>query len=167
MDLERFHSQYRELHAELLARPFPVVSGQVMVAHRAILFTRAEAPGHRTAVAALASHPDVVATPAEHGFQLLRFGKVELRIERHTEFTTFLVIAPQTGVPFAASAIDHLPAGWLDSIPGRTLAAVEIASEQVPVEEAGTAKTMERVSELFSMERLVGGWVLMVQVNSS
>ncbi len=52
--LERFHSQYRELHAELLARPFPVVSGHVMVAHRAILFTAEEAEGHRAAIAALA-----------------------------------------------------------------------------------------------------------------
>ena len=65
-------------------------------------------------------------------------GAVELRIERHNEFTAFTVLAPQAGVPFAESAADQLPAGWLDSIPGRILAAVEIASEQVPTEDAGT-----------------------------
>jgi uncharacterized membrane-anchored protein len=158
--LGRFDSQYGELHAELLARPFPVVSGQVMVAHRAIQFTASEAAGHRAAVAVLATHPGVVATPVEHGFQLLQLGKVDLRIERHTEFTTFTIIAPQTDAPFAESAADHLPAGWLDSIPGRILAAVEIASEQVPDEDAGAAKTMERVSEHFARGRLVGGWVV-------
>lgn len=157
---ERFHSQYRELHAELLARPFPVVLGQVMVAYRAILFTPAEAADHRAVVAALATHPGVVASPAEHGFQLLRVGTVDLRIERHTEFTSFMAIAPQNGGPFANSAMDHFPAGWLDAIPGRILAAVEIATEQVAVEDAGTAKTMERVSELFGRDRLVGAWVV-------
>ena len=157
---ERFHSQYRGLHAELLARPFPVVSGQVMVAHRALFFTPAEATNHRAAVAALANTPGVVSTPAEHGFQLLHFGAVDLRIERHNEFTTFTVLAPQTGEPFAESAIDHLPAGWLDTIPGRILAAVEIASEPVPPDDAVSGKTMERVLALFTRERLVGGWVV-------
>lgn len=159
-DMERFHPQYRELHAELLARSFPVVAGQVMVAHRAILFTPGEAAAHRVAVAALADFPGVVATQEEQGFQLLRLGAVDLRIERHTEFTTFTAFAPQEGAPFAASAIDLLPEGWLDAIPGKILAAVEIASELVPAGEAGTAKTMERVLDCFGQERLVGGWVV-------
>ena len=157
---ECFHSQYRELHAELLARPFPLVSGQVMVAHRVILFTPAEEAAHRAALAALAAYPDVAAKPAEHGFQLLQLGKADLRIERHTEFTTLTVLAPQAGAPFAESAIDFLPAGWFKTVPGRILAAVEIASEQVSAQDAGGSKTMERVSELFSQERLVGGWIV-------
>ncbi|MES2659663.1 MAG: DUF3422 domain-containing protein [Verrucomicrobiota bacterium] len=159
-DPERFHPQYRELHAELLARPFPVVSGQVMVSHRAILFTPGEATAHRAAVTALADFPEVVATPEEQGFQLLRLGEVELRIERHTEFTTFTVFAPQAGMPFAESAMDQLPEGWLDAIPGRILAAVEIASELIAPADAGTTATMERVLEYFDNERLVGGWVV-------
>lgn len=131
-----------------------------MVSHRAILFTPAEAAEHRAAVAALADFPEVVATPEEQGFQLLRLGAVELRIERHTEFTTFTVFSPQVGMPFAESAMNLLPEGWLDAIPGRILAAVEIASELVAVADAGTAATMERVLELFDQERLVGGWVV-------
>jgi uncharacterized membrane-anchored protein len=145
--LDPFHPQYRELHAELLARPFPVVSGQVMVSHRAILFTPAEASAHRAAVAALAGSSSASAEPEENGFQILRVGAVELRIERHTEFTSFTVFAQQAGAPFAASAIEQIPAGWLESIPGR-------------IEEAGTAKTMERVSECFAQQRLVGGWIV-------
>ncbi|MES2439052.1 MAG: DUF3422 domain-containing protein [Verrucomicrobiota bacterium] len=160
VDPEHFHPQYPTLHAELLARPFPVVSGQVMVSHRAVLFTPGEAAAHRAAVAALAVFPDVVATPEEQGFQLLRLGTVELRIERHTEFTTFTVFAPQAGIPFADSAMDQLPDGWLDSIPGRILAVVEIASELIAPVDAGTAKTMERVLDHFDQERLVGGWVV-------
>ena len=159
--LQRVHSQYRELHSELLARPFPVVSGHVMVAHRVIVFTPEEAADHQAAIAALAVHAGVTAAPEDQRFQRLELGaSVELRIERHTEFTAFTVYAPQTGVPFAESAFDLLPTGCLDAIPGRILAAVEIASEQVPVEDSGTAKTMERVLEHFAHERLVGGWVV-------
>lgn len=154
-----FHSQYRELHAELLARPFPTVSGLVMLAHRAVHFAPGEAAQHHAAVDALTAFPGVTATPQQHGYQLLQLGAADLRIERHNEFTTFTVLAPQSGAPFHESAADHLPAGWLEAIPGRVLAAVEIASEEVPPEDAATTKTMERVAEQFSMERLVGSWV--------
>ena len=155
-----FLPQYRELHAELLARPFPVVHGQVMVAHRTILVAPEEASAHRTAVAALAGAPGVTATPEEHGFQILRIGSVDLRIERHKEFTSFTALAPQSGAPFVESALDYLPPGYLDAIPGQILAAVEIASEQIPLEAAGTPKTMEKAMEYFGQERLVGGYVV-------
>src|SRR3954447_4797995 len=105
-----------------------------MVSHRAILFTPAEAAEHRAAVAALAAFPEVTAPPDALGFQLLRLGATELRIERHTEFTTFTAFAPQAGAPFVQSAADQLPAGWLESIPGRVMAAVEIASEPIDAE---------------------------------
>lgn len=159
-DSDRFHPQYRALHAELLARPYPVVSGLVIVSHRAIHFTSGEATAHHAAVTVLGNREDVAASPAEKGIQLLRFGDVELRIEGHPEFTTFTVFAPQTGAPFAESALDRLPEGLLDGIPGRIFAAVEIASELVANGDAGTVKTMERVSEYFGQERLVGGWVV-------
>lgn len=159
-DMEKFHPQYRELHAELLARPYPVVSGQVIVSHRVIHFLPGEMDAHRAAVAALAGREDVAATPEELGIQLLRWNGAEVRIERHTEFTTFTVFAPQTGAPFSGSAIDFLPEGWLDAIPGRILAAVEIASELVASSDAGTTKTMERVLETFGQEQVVGGWVV-------
>jgi uncharacterized membrane-anchored protein len=122
---EIFHPQYRELHAEPLSRPFPVVSTPVMVAYRAVVFTPAETADHAAGVAKLAELPDVEATPVENGFQLLRWGSVELRIERHTEFTAFTAIAPQSGVPFARSAADYLPENCLDTIPGKILVAVE------------------------------------------
>jgi len=157
---ECFHDQYGELHAEPLARPFPVVTGPVMVAYRAILFTPAEATGHAAEVAKLAELPDVEATPVQNGFQLLRWAKAELRIERHTEFTAFTVIAPQSGVPFGESAMDHLPENCLDDIPGRILVAVEIATEQVPISDVESGRSMERVSALFGRERLVGAWMV-------
>lgn len=158
-DQGRYHPQYRELHAELLARPFPVITGEVMVAHRSILFSPGEAAAHRAAVGALAGDPGVVVLLEEKGFQRLRFGAAEIRIELHTEFSSFTVLAPQAGAPFAQSALGHLPPGWLDDIPGRILAAVEIASELVPDEEAGTEATMARVIECFRHERVVGSWV--------
>lgn len=159
-DWAGFHPLYQELHGEMLVRPFPNVAGQVMVSHRAVAFGAGEAEAHRRAIAALARRPEVDALPLAQGFQLLRIGDVELRIEQHDEFTTFTVFAPQTGLPFAESATDRLPEGLLDGIPGKILAAVEIAGELVAAIDSGTAKTMDHVLEYFDQERLVGGWVM-------
>lgn len=155
-----FHPNYRELHGELLVRSFPAVSGQVMVSHRAIFFAAGEAVAHRAAVSRLASQPEVEVLSGDEGFQLLRLGEVELRIEQHDEFTTFTVFAPQTGEPFVEAATDRLPEGFLEGIPGKTLVAVEIAGELVAAIDAGTVKTMEHVLEFFDEGRLVGGWVV-------
>ena len=157
-----------------------------MVAHRAIAFTPGEAHDHRAAVSALVSQlKPLTAVSAESppsielervgesadrepsqpssspsSFQRFRLAGADLRIERHTEFTTFMVIAPQSGVPFECSALDQLPVGWLDAIPGRIIAAVEIASQEVAAADAATPATMERVGEFFSQERIVGSWVV-------
>lgn len=155
-----FHPMYRELHGEMLMRSFPNVAGQVMVSHRAIAFEPGEADAHRRAVAALTRRPEIEALPQAQGFQLLRMDDVELRIESHDDFTTFTIFAPQTGLPFVESATDRLPEGLLDGIPGKILAAVEIAGELVAAIDSGTAKTMEHVLEYFDQERLVGGWVM-------
>ena len=131
-----------------------------MVSQRAILFTPGEAAAHHAAVANFVASLGGGTAPEEHGFRILALDGVELRIARHTEFTAFMAIAPQAGAPFAESAIDRLPAAWLDPIPGRLMAVVEIATEPVPPEEAGTAETMERISGIFAQERVVGGWVV-------
>ena len=131
-----------------------------MVSHRAILFTPAEAVAHRAAVSGLVAKLGAEATTEEHGFQVLLLEDVEVRIERHTEFTSFIAIATQSGSPFAESAANRLPAGWLNGIPGRLLAGVEIATEEVPAIEAGTAAVMDRIGEHFDQERFVGSWTV-------
>lgn len=166
MGLPSFHPHYRDLHAELLARPFPVVAAPVMVSHRAILRGAAHEEGHRRAVAearVLAGAAGILADSPD--FQLLRLGQVDLRIEWHHEFTSFTLIAPvgaQPGAapPFAALAHDLLPAGWLEVIPGELIASVEMASEHVSLSRAGTPEEMERIAGLFAGGRLVGGWVI-------
>ncbi|MEZ0276654.1 MAG: DUF3422 domain-containing protein [Roseimicrobium sp.] len=160
MQQDHLHAQYAELHAELLARPFPVVSGQVMVSHCSVAFSVAEAEDHRRAVDALASHLQLVTTYAGRRYQIHRLAGVDFRIERHTEFTSFMVIAPQSGKPFAESAFDLLAPTWLDSIPGKVIAAVEIASEVIASQNAGTAETMDRISRCFDQERIIGAWVV-------
>ena len=145
------HPHYRDLHAELLARPFPVVSTPVMVSHRAILRGSAQEEGHRAVIAeAIAMAGPAGVMVDQPGFHLLRIGEVDLRIERHHEFTSFTVIAPvaagasgTTGAPvaasapFAARACELLPAGWLERIPGELMVAVELTSERLSLSRAG------------------------------
>lgn len=131
-----------------------------MVSHCSVAFPAAEAEAHRRAVDSLTGLLHGETAYAGRRLQILRLAGADLRIERHTEFTSFMVIAPQSGEPFADSAFDLLPPGWLDSIPGKVIAAVEIASEDIPSGRAGTAETMDRVSRCFDQERIIGAWVV-------
>jgi uncharacterized membrane-anchored protein len=152
----RFHPLYRDLHAELHARPFPVVSGPAMVGYRAVLRTPAVDAAFARHLAALATAWQVALPSPEHGFQLLLGpGGCDVRIERHHEFISVLAIVPGDGAPFAWRAADRLPAGWFDGLPGEAIAAVELCVLRCVV-----AETMERVGQVFGNERLVGGWAV-------
>ncbi len=57
------------------------------------------------------------------------FGGFRLKRERHGEFDDYTVYCDgaDAGAPFARPAIDALPAGWLDALPGSLIAAVHVA----------------------------------------
>ena len=159
--MDRVHSDYRAMHGEPLARPFPVITEPAMVSHRAVLCAREHEAGHHEMVARLATGAGAAAPPLpQHGFVLLQVHGVEVRVERHHEFTSVTVIARQHGDVFAERAIDRLPVGWDAELCGPVLAAVEIASEPLPILRAGAPVEMDRVARRFCGNRLVGGWVV-------
>jgi uncharacterized membrane-anchored protein len=51
------------------------------------------------------------------------FGGFSMRWERHAEFTRYTFWAPGSGDIFASSALDLVPAEWVERIPGRVLVA--------------------------------------------
>jgi uncharacterized membrane-anchored protein len=51
-----------------------------------------------------------------------------MKWERHTEFSRFMVIVRGVAAdPFATTAVNVLPADWLDALPGRVIAAQQVA----------------------------------------
>lgn len=92
-----------------------------------------------------AEHAHLKALCARHGveppgpdatFFLADLGKVQLRFERHTEFTgwNFLAAGCDPTDPFGATAIAELPPDWLAALPGRAIAAIHLAIVDAPVE---------------------------------
>jgi uncharacterized membrane-anchored protein len=51
------------------------------------------------------------------------FGDFAMRSERHAEFTRYTFSAPSSGEIFASTALDLVPAEWVERIPGRVLVA--------------------------------------------
>jgi uncharacterized membrane-anchored protein len=64
---------------------------------------------------------DVPQRPANHYSADL--GDFSIRWERHAEFTRYTFSAPCSGDIFASSALDLVPAQWVERIPGRVLVA--------------------------------------------
>jgi uncharacterized membrane-anchored protein len=84
-------------------------------------------------------------------------GSFRVKWERHTEFTRYEFIVSDAGAqPFERPAIERVPADWLRSLPGKVVAAVEIAhirTEQRDIEFDKLA------SRYFSGRSLVGSTI--------
>jgi len=119
------HPLREELYGESHARPFPVVSAPVRISHLAMLADPGEAAAHRARLEALAAVHGVAPPPPDTTAWYAAFPGFTVRWERHTEFCTYTFLRPDDdGEPFARTAIDVLPQGWLASLPGALLVAV-------------------------------------------
>ncbi len=124
--------QRRELHNELHARPMARIRPPALVVHVAVLnegITRQQELEHlRMLVGQGEIHLDQLASTFLH----LALPGGSLRWERHTEFTSYTLIQPLPPAVLENSAEPDLLTGlivepaWLNGIPGRTLAAIEL-----------------------------------------
>lgn len=101
-----------------------------------------------------ATHPAPGATHW-HG----RLGRIDLRWERHTEFSTYALFgegAPSS--PFSGEAFDVLPAGWLAQAPGLRVASALARVEPDPGPEGVEARLRDWfVAESLAASRVLGG----------
>lgn len=85
------------------------------------------------------------------------FGSFRLKWERHGEFCTYsFFFRAQFAHPFSVSAISHVPADWLEAIPGKRLVAVHLAVEPFD----GTKRTAAELAPIFATQTLCGSQVL-------
>lgn len=119
------HPLREELYGESHARPFPIVSAPVRISHLAMLADPGEAAAHRARLEALAAVHEVAPPAADTMAWYAAFPGFTVRWERHTEFCTYTFVRPGADAdPFAHTAIEILPEGWLASLPGELLVAV-------------------------------------------
>lgn len=146
------------LYDELHARPFPVLATPVRVSHVAVLPADGEVVGVRDLahLAALCARFGLTAPAASESCYYRDFGPFELRWEKHTEFCTWTVLQkgsdafPMVNTPLAA-----LPGDWLAALPGRIVAAVNVAVEQ----RRDPMPTRDELRAHFEGQRMIGSKV--------
>lgn len=147
------HPDREALQNEIHARPRQPVATPQRVSHIALLRPgRGEAAHTADPVARLCTLAGIAAPASDDGHFFADFGAFRLKRERHGEFDDYTVYCdggdPQA--PFGQPAIDALPTGWLDGLPGSLIAAVHIAllpahaMPDDPTDAAATTRGSER-----------------------
>ncbi|WP_369601815.1 DUF3422 domain-containing protein [Hahella sp. SMD15-11] len=151
-----FSAQRDALFNELHTRPFPTLAHPAHLSHLAIE-APADAEAERAHLSRLCTRYAVPAPLPDANCYYQDFGAFTLRWERHTEFSTYLVIVQDTGgEPFAQPALDVLPAEWLREIPGAVFSALH-----VEIAEADTHPTdKDALRRYFEGQRLLGSKVV-------
>ena len=139
------HPDRDALQNEIHARPRQPLATPQRVSHIALL--RPARGAHEAGpdpVARLCERSGVAAPDSRDGHFFADFGAFRLKRERHGEFDDYTVYCDggDPRAPFALPAIDALPEGWLDTLPGALIAAVHVAllpARQIPDDPAGAA----------------------------
>jgi uncharacterized membrane-anchored protein len=121
------HPQRLLLHNELHARPRPPLQAP----HRISMFALLRPSDGREPLDALRAlcRDYRLAEPAPgQGHFYADFGTFRLKWERHGEFDDFTIYRSDADpeAPFANPALELLPAGWLEALPGQMIAATHV-----------------------------------------
>jgi uncharacterized membrane-anchored protein len=122
------HPDRVSLHNEVHARPRPPLAGPHRVSHFALLRGAAGEPRDPSELAALCRDYHLTPRAAGQSHFFGDFGAFRIKWERHGEFDDYTVYraGADAARPFAEPAIEALPKGWVDSLPGQTIAAVHV-----------------------------------------
>ncbi|MES2919115.1 MAG: DUF3422 domain-containing protein [Pseudomonadota bacterium] len=152
-----FHGERERLFNELHTRPFPVLEQGARLSQLALLHGGRPAADEFRHIAALCAHFGLAA-PVPGAFVYYQdFGPVELRWERHTEFSTWTFIHRADGpAPFAHSALTQLPPAWLAGLPGEVISGLHIEIHAMPAAAPGA----NALRPLFEGQRLISSWVI-------
>ena len=139
------HPDRDALQNEIHARPRQPVATPQRVSHIALL--RPARGAHEAAhdpLERLCAERGVAAPDSRDGHFFADFGAFRLKRERHGEFDDYTVYCDggDPRAPFALPAIDALPDGWLDTLPGSLIAAVHVAllpAREMPDDPSGAA----------------------------
>ena len=146
----------QSLFAELHNRPFPMLNSPASLSQMIRL-----APGDPVAelqhIAALAARYSAAMPEAGATCYYQRLGEFEFRWERHTEFSSYIVILPRTeSTPFSLPAVQVLPADWLASLSGSMIGGDHIELRPAPAQQPESAVLHQH----FEGHRLIGSRVL-------
>lgn len=144
------HPLRRDLAGEVHARPYELLSAPVRATQLAMVHA---SPAEERAHLARLLVPHGAEPPGDGvGYVTRDLGGYRLRWERHSEFSTYTFLrfdAAEDG--FASTALDLIPADWLESMPGEAVTAVHVLVSKALPDDLGP---------LFDGNSLVGSKVL-------
>jgi uncharacterized membrane-anchored protein len=119
------HPQRLALADEVHARPPEPVPTPSRTTYVAVLVDSDARDSELRHLQHLCKRFDAPAPPPDATHFRARLGAVQLKWERHGEFSGYTFsVEGLADAPFDATAASLLPAGWIASVPGRTVAAV-------------------------------------------
>ena len=122
-----------KLHDEVHARPSALIGLPTLVTYVAVLNDGVSRDAEFEHLCRLPGQQDLVSDDLQRNFLRLALGANSLKWERHSEFTRYSIVQP---LPAGAGPGGRLPvlldglaveAAWLRGIPGRTVAAIQLA----------------------------------------
>ncbi len=159
------HPLRRPLADEVHARPPAPVTVPAAVTCLALFDADADAVfAHVVAL----SQRYAVDAPEPGGHAIVELPDVTVKWERHGEFSSLVFVRPLRDAPASSTLLDALsefptalsalPPEWLAGLPGRTVAAADIAL--LPAGDEGEVPRWEQVSRWFVRDALAGSSVL-------
>jgi uncharacterized membrane-anchored protein len=125
------HPLRERLYNELHSRPFQSISNPSQLTH-IVIQHQGKLKQQEYAFISLLCNRFQISCPSEPMPCFYQdFGLFSLRWERHLEYSTYTFIhqAPLTGQPFIKNAIDYVPSGWFEYMPGEVISAVHLVIE--------------------------------------
>jgi uncharacterized membrane-anchored protein len=134
--------QRAALHNEVHARPSARIRLPALIVYVAVLNEGVSREMECEHLNRLPGQVALVPEDLQDNFLRLRLAGFSVKWERHTEFTRYSIVQPLPNHAFLGAAEPDLlhgltvPTQWLAQIPGRTVAAVQLAMVTAPLDEA-------------------------------
>ena len=131
------HTARVELHAEIHARPHARIRIPALVTNVSVLSAGVTVEDELHVLRQLPGQASLSRADMMQSFLRLHIGDYLVKWERHGEFTRYSITqALPSHADWDAANPDistmlNLPAGWLESIPGKTISATQLALIQI------------------------------------
>jgi len=152
----RSHPDRAAVAAEIHTRPPPELGAPVSLSHLTLVSGREGAAAEREFLTELCRAYSALPPDAGATLHTAALGQLELRWERHTEFSTFMLVREGAfGEPFAEPAVTHIGPRWLERLPGELIA----ANHLVVLPDDAPTPDYEQLSRWFEGHHLLSGRV--------
>ncbi|NBB68953.1 MAG: DUF3422 family protein [Alphaproteobacteria bacterium] len=152
----RSHPDRAAVAAEIHTRPPPELGAPVSLSHLTLVSGREGAAADREFLTELCRSYSALPPDAGATLHSATLGQLELRWERHTEFSTYMFVREGAfGEPFAEPAVTHIGPRWLERLPGELIA----ANHLVVLPDDAPKPEREQLSRWFEGHHLLSGRV--------